>query len=278
MAMITGFAIDEAAEMELADGGLFGDSLFGRQVIEAARELLKQSEQQAADPLPLDEFYERQEDMGQGRLRLILDGDSDVCVAIISDEGEIAGVEFCVPFSGGGRSPKVREALIGLCHAIRDENISHPISRLSRNYAPMDKHTSVPNVDGLYWYFDSKESEPRPVMINQSRWGDKFKSFNGAEQSWLRDGEYLLGPLSAPKAEGADTVSLKRSFGVAAISEDDTEWSILPSTVCFDADVATSLAQNLAISADEETRYTVVRIEAGGVKPVGDIHRGVLEL
>ena len=94
MAMITGFAIDKVAEMELTDGGLFGDCLFGRQVIEAARELLDQSEQQAADPLPLNEFYERQEDMGQGRLRLILDGDSDVCVAIISDEGEMAGVEF----------------------------------------------------------------------------------------------------------------------------------------------------------------------------------------
>lgn len=278
MTMITGFAIDEAAEMELAEGGLFGDSLFGRQVIEAARELLEQSEQQTADSLPLNEFYERQEDMGQGRLRLILDGDSDVCVAIISDEGEMAGVEFCVPFSGGGRSPKVREALLDLCHAIRDENISHPISRLSRIRTPMDKHTSVPDVDGLYWYFDSKETEPRPVMINQSRWGEKFKSFNGAEQSWLRDGEYLLGPLPAPKAEDSDAVSLKRSFGVAAISDDDTEWLILPNTVCFDAEAATGLAQSLANAGDEETRYTVVRIEASGVKPVGEIHRGVLEL
>lgn len=44
--------------------------------------------------------------MGKGRLRLILDGDSDVCVAVISDEGEMADVEFCVPFSGGGRSRK----------------------------------------------------------------------------------------------------------------------------------------------------------------------------
>ncbi|MDS9629061.1 hypothetical protein [Pseudomonas aeruginosa] len=126
MALITGFAIDEAAEMELADGGRFGDTLFGSQVIEAASELLQQSEQ-VDDSLPLCEFHERREDMGSGRLRLILDGDSDVCVAVISDEGDMADVEFCVPFSGGGRSPKVRQALLDLCRAIRDENASNPI-------------------------------------------------------------------------------------------------------------------------------------------------------
>jgi len=126
MALITGFAIDEAAQMELADGGRFGDTLFGSQVIEAARELLQQSEQ-VDDSLPLCEFFERREDMGSGRLRLILDGDSDVCVAVISDEGDMADVEFCVPFSGGGRSPKVRQALLDLCRAIRDENASNPI-------------------------------------------------------------------------------------------------------------------------------------------------------
>lgn len=65
--------------------------------------------------------------MGKGRLRLILDGDSDVSIAVISDEGEMADVEFCVPFSGGGRSPKVRQALLDLCRAIRDENLTNPI-------------------------------------------------------------------------------------------------------------------------------------------------------
>lgn len=126
MALVTGFAIDEAAEMELADGGRFGDSLCGRQVIEAARELLEKSERPAGR-LPLGEFFERREDMGRGRLRLILDGDSDVCVAVISDEGVMADVEFCVPFSGGGRSPRVREALLDLCRAIREENTSNPL-------------------------------------------------------------------------------------------------------------------------------------------------------
>ena len=129
MALITGLAIEEAKDMELADGGVFGDNLFGRQVIEAAAELLQQQSQQASDQLPLGEFFERREDMGQGRLRLILDGDSDVCLAVISSEGEMADVEFCVPFSGGGRSPKVRDALLALARAIRDENASNPIEQ-----------------------------------------------------------------------------------------------------------------------------------------------------
>lgn len=36
-------------------------------------------------------------------------------------------VEFCTPLSGGGPSPKVREALLNLAGAIRDENESNPI-------------------------------------------------------------------------------------------------------------------------------------------------------
>jgi hypothetical protein len=127
MALITSLAIEEAADMVTEDGGRFGDTLFGGQVIEAARELLKQQSEDKGAPLPLGEFFERREDMGKGRLRLILDGDSDVCVAVISDDGDMADVEFCVPFSGGGRSPRVREALLDLCRAIRDENATNPI-------------------------------------------------------------------------------------------------------------------------------------------------------
>ncbi|MCH0726185.1 hypothetical protein K9U74_33655, partial [Pseudomonas aeruginosa] len=122
MVLITSLAIEEAAETLTEDGSRFGDTFFGGQVIEAARALLKQQTEDQGLPLPLGEFFERREDMGKGRLRLILDGDSDVCVAVISDEGEMADVEFCVPFSGGGRSPKVREALLNLCRAIREEN------------------------------------------------------------------------------------------------------------------------------------------------------------
>lgn len=63
---------------------------------------------------------------------------------------------------------------------------------------PLQKHTAVPAEQGLYWYFENGAEEPRPVMVNQAKWPGKFKSFNGAEQSWLRDGEYLVGPQKPP--------------------------------------------------------------------------------
>lgn len=210
MAMITGFGIDEAADMELADGGRFGDSLFGRQVIEAARELLQQQNSEPADPLPLCHYFERQEDMGQGRLRLILDGDADVSIAVITSEGEMADVEFCTPFSGGGRSPKVREALLNLCCAIRDENASNPIDR------------------GLF--------SDKPVA------------------------------------------RLSPAFAVANKSPDQDAWALLPGSLMFSEDSAITHAVALANAGDAETQYSAVKIERAGVRPIGETHRGVLEL
>tara|TARA_Y100000780_G_scaffold119536_1_gene107814 strand:- start:360 stop:779 length:420 start_codon:yes stop_codon:yes gene_type:complete len=62
----------------------------------------------------------------------------------------------------------------------------------------MNTFTSIPDMDGLFWYFSNTGAEPQPVMINRARWGRSLKSFNGAQQSWLRDGEYLIGPQPAP--------------------------------------------------------------------------------
>lgn len=67
-------------------------------------------------------------------------------------------------------------------------------------------HTSIPSEEGLYWYFGNG-ADPRPVMINPSRWVGRFKSFNGAEQSWMREGEYLMGPQGAPVANTHDGAS-----------------------------------------------------------------------
>jgi hypothetical protein len=36
-------------------------------------------------------------------------------------------------------------------------------------------------------------------MINKERWGQSMKSFNSAQQSWLHEGEYLIGPQPAPQ-------------------------------------------------------------------------------
>lgn len=68
----------------------------------------------------------RQEDMGQGTLRVILDSDNDVCVAVW-DGKRSASVEFCNPGGGGGgRSSRTRMALIALMVAIEADNAERP--------------------------------------------------------------------------------------------------------------------------------------------------------
>lgn len=62
----------------------------------------------------------------------------------------------------------------------------------------MAKHTEIPSEDGLYWYFETGAKQPRPVLIDSSRYGRRFKSFSGAEQSWIRPGEYFIGQVFPP--------------------------------------------------------------------------------
>lgn len=101
---------------------------YGNQVIRAAEAHLEREERDRAPRLPLNEFFERPDDMGQGRLRMILDGDSDVIVEIINTAGESLSLEFCTSIIGGGRSPKVRNALYLLAQAIQEENNANPIA------------------------------------------------------------------------------------------------------------------------------------------------------
>lgn len=65
----------------------------------------------------------------------------------------------------------------------------------------MEKHTEIPGIDGLYWYYpvNASTGTPEPVLIDQGRYGvGKFKGFNNRLQSWMRDGEYLVGPQLPP--------------------------------------------------------------------------------
>ncbi len=58
-------------------------------------------------------------------MRVGLDSDNDVYVAVYGDDGG-GSVEFCTPGSGGGQSPRVREALITLMTAMEEENATSP--------------------------------------------------------------------------------------------------------------------------------------------------------
>ncbi|MFA9113240.1 hypothetical protein ACEP6V_21160 [Pseudomonas aeruginosa] len=62
-------------------------------------------------------------------LRVGLDGDNDAYVSVYDGEGG-AVVEFNMPFSGGGKSPRTREALVALMVAMEMDNAEDP----SRNW------------------------------------------------------------------------------------------------------------------------------------------------
>lgn len=60
---------------------------------------------------------ERGEDMSpKGRLILTAQEDGDMCVLVVDESGESAGVEFC---ASGGKSPHTLQALRDLSHAMK---------------------------------------------------------------------------------------------------------------------------------------------------------------
>jgi hypothetical protein len=79
-------------------------------------------------------IVERHEDMSpDGFLRLIVQDDGDIIVAVVPDPGErdrgrMPGVEFCVPGSGGGRSTHTLRALRALVEAMERDNAERPIT------------------------------------------------------------------------------------------------------------------------------------------------------
>lgn len=80
---------------------------------------------------PKQRHVGRMDDMhNDGVLRVMIDNDGDVCVFVgASRQGsgwESGSIEFCAPGSGGGRSPRTREALIALMVAIEADNAEAP--------------------------------------------------------------------------------------------------------------------------------------------------------
>jgi hypothetical protein len=72
----------------------------------------------------------------RSHMRVMLDDDNDVCVQIWDREhgdGQLAGIEFCCPGIGGGKSPRTREALLALMAAMEEDNITEPRGMLGSN-------------------------------------------------------------------------------------------------------------------------------------------------
>ena len=74
----------------------------------------------------------RNEDMSRvGYLKVLVQGDGDIIVAVYPQEDEMVGiggsVEFCIPGTGGGRSPRTHAALRALAEAMERDNQERPV-------------------------------------------------------------------------------------------------------------------------------------------------------
>lgn len=72
-------------------------------------------------------WYERREDMSTaGMIGIYIQDDGDIIIKVKDDRGRTGAIEFCSVGSGGGRSQRVRDALIELAVAIQEENAINP--------------------------------------------------------------------------------------------------------------------------------------------------------
>lgn len=78
------------------------------------------------------EFYDRTDCCREAMLRVFIGEDGDAYATIIQDvhhgtvhKTTMAGARFCTR-TGGGKSPRVRQALINLAEAIRLDNLENP--------------------------------------------------------------------------------------------------------------------------------------------------------
>lgn len=83
--------------------------------------------------LKTGEFYQRYEDDSPlGFLSVVIgcDGDTHMMVMHECDPNERRmSMRFRMPMTGGGQSPRVRNALLILAEAIRLDNLEHPQQR-----------------------------------------------------------------------------------------------------------------------------------------------------
>lgn len=92
--------------------------------------------QQLDERHAMSRHVERFEEMSpKGRLRVHVQDDGDVIIAVIADPDEhrlgssvMMSAEFCT-YAGGGRSPHTRNAILALYEAIVLDNIENPQHR-----------------------------------------------------------------------------------------------------------------------------------------------------
>ena len=173
---------------------------------------------------PQGKSVQREQDMGDGYLRVVLDSDNDVVVAVW-DGKRSASVEFCNPGAGGGgRSPKTRAALINLMSAIEAERET-PVNRVAGTEVRMNgTEAATPNVaaSGELHGLDTSTrvcfyEQDFYVLSNFSSFNLQWKGhtfptsehayhwekFEGVDDAWNAQGSIARQVLGAPSAHEA---------------------------------------------------------------------------
>lgn len=149
------------------------------------------------------------DDMEQGQLRVMFDGDNDVIVAIWPNGAPSASVEFCNSFNGGGKSPETRKALIALmCAMERDGATNSPRDQVPGFQAfhvgdnfikqQVGQESQLLQPDGTLKYTEADGTEtvsPYPSDLNATKAPPKISEFpdlQAAIQKGLADGTITI--------------------------------------------------------------------------------------
>ena len=117
----------------------------------------------------------RNEDMSQhGYLKILVQSDGDVIVAVYPQEDGMVGVggsvEFCIPGTGGGRSTHTHAALRALADAMERDNKERPIAKaegVSQGLAATSQQGQAPEESGLQVAHYPSETTARSVVMGK---------------------------------------------------------------------------------------------------------------
>lgn len=119
---------EEVREFVLDDGTPFAQTRSGAEILRLAKMQIdsENSALEGESSIARNVLMGRRDDMhADGRLLLLKQPDGDVCVSIVFADRR-ASLEFCVPGTGGGRSPRTFRALNQLILAMLDDNCETP--------------------------------------------------------------------------------------------------------------------------------------------------------
>ena len=120
--------LEEVRGFVLDDGTPFAETRSGAELLRLAKKQIDSDTAalEGESSIARNVLIGRRDDMHpDARLLLLKQPDGDVCVSIVLDDRR-ASLEFCVPGTGGGRSPRTFHALNQLILAVQADNSETP--------------------------------------------------------------------------------------------------------------------------------------------------------